>query len=91
MPLEHTDEAVLATALRRIREWEQPIIIEADIGQVVGLIGMAQLALRHPLAKTTPTAKTVEKFVASLIEQIDPEHGELWTVLNRGFNPNFDV
>lgn len=83
--------ALTERAQQQMQEWTRPIIIEADISVVVALIGMCQLALRHPFAKVSPSAKLTEKFIVDLIEKIDPQHGDLWRLLNMGFNPNHDV
>ena len=78
-------------ALAQLREWQRPIIIQTDMTNVMGLLGMVQLALRHPQAKSMPTARLVERFIVDLIERIDPEHGDIWTFFNAGFNPTHDV
>ncbi len=64
--------------------------ITTDMQSLCALIAFAQLGLRHPNASSLDSALLVEKVLSRLIEQMDPEHGDLWTVLNRGFNPTFD-
>lgn len=88
MPTDTEREAALVAA--KI-DWQRPVIIEIDLTHMIGIIGLLQLALRHPEARKRPTAKMVERFVLNLIEQIDPEHGETWKLLQRGFNPNWDM
>lgn len=83
-------EKAIAAAAAEI-DWTRPVIIETDLLHTIGLIAMAQLALRHPVARTTPTAKETENFIVKLIEKIDPTHGEVWKLLNRGFNPEWDL
>lgn len=86
-----TDEDRLAAAAAANIDWERPVIIETTMLHVVGVIGMLQVALRHPEAAQRSTGKMTREFVVKLIEQIDPEHGELWTLLNRGFNSKWDI
>jgi hypothetical protein len=46
--------------------------------------------MRHPEVGAKLSHDELEKFLAALIEQIDPEHGPIWVLLNRGFNPTHD-
>jgi hypothetical protein len=78
-------------ALELLAQWQRPIIIHTDITHVVGMIGLVQLALRHPEAKEMSTARILRDFMVELIEQIDPTHGEIWTFLHMGFNPEHDT
>lgn len=86
-----TDEERIAAAANADIDWKRPVIIQTDMVHAIGIIGMLQLSLRHPEAAQRPTGKLVREFVIKLIETIDPEHGELWTLLNRGFNPTWDI
>ena len=83
-------EKAIAAAVAEI-DWNRPCTIKTDLLHVIGLIALVQLALRHPEASTMPTAKMIERFIVKLIEKIDPEHGETWKLLNRGFNPEWDL
>jgi hypothetical protein len=74
-----------------INDFRRPIVIETSISHVTSLIAMVQVALRHPVVKTFPSAQLAEKFCVNLIEKIDPEHGDLWRLLNMGFNSKHDV
>jgi len=57
---------------------------------LLAVIGMVQLGLRMPGVRANSSAAVAEKFVADLIEKIDPDHGAVWLLLNRGFNPDYD-
>lgn len=83
-------EKHMAAAMAAI-DWERPIVIETTLSHVIGIVGLVQLALRFPPARMTPSGQMTEKFIKDLIEKIDPEHGETWKTLQRGFNPEWDV
>jgi hypothetical protein len=87
---EHFKHDVADQAQQIIRDWQRPIILTMDITNAVGLIGVVQLALRHPVAAQSPTMQMSKQLVIDLIEKMDPEHGPLWKFLNLGFNPVFD-
>lgn len=84
-------EELTRRALEHMRAWNRPIIIEADLTHVVGLIGLVQLALRHPEAGQSATARMTEQMIRDLIETIDPAHGELYQILHLGFDPEHDM
>lgn len=89
MATEAEKEAALVAAQI---DWDRQVIIDTDLIHVFGLIGLVQLALRYPgLLQKSASAKMTEKFILKLIEEVDPDHGEVWKLLNRGFNPNWDV
>ena len=68
----------------------RPIVIETNIHTAMDLIGLVQLGMRHPGVQGAPIALRCEKFCAALIEKIDPAHGDIWRLLNMGFNPRHD-
>jgi hypothetical protein len=84
-------DRVTAGAEAVLREWKEPIRIDTDITQVVALIGTVQLALRHPHAQLSPSMRATKEFVTTLIERIDPTHGDLWKFLNLGFDRRYDT
>ena len=82
-------EAITRRATERMRSMTEPIKFELSINLVVGLIGQLQLAFRHP-QNVGGTRQLLESFVRDLIGQLDPEHGDLYTVLMMGFHEAYD-
>lgn len=82
-------EAIARRATEKMRAWPGPVRFELDITSVVGLIGQLQLSFRHP-QNVGPSRAVTERFVRDLIEQLDPEHGDLHTLLMMGFDPTYD-
>lgn len=82
---------VTENAAAILKGWTRPVHIETDIAQVVALIGTVQLALRHPHAQSSSSMISTKAFITTLIESIDPTHGDLWKFLNFGFDPRNDV
>lgn len=82
-------EAIMRRATERMRAMTEPIKFELNINLVVGLIGQLQLAFRHP-QNVGPARQLLESFIRDLIEQLDPEHGDLHTVLMMGFHEAYD-
>jgi len=70
---------------------DRPVTIETKLTTVFDLIAMVQVALRHPGVRGTGPAQRSEKFLRALIEQIDPDHGDVWRLLSFGFDPDHDV
>ncbi|MBS1797822.1 MAG: hypothetical protein JSS81_28635 [Acidobacteria bacterium] len=68
----------------------RPVIFEMDSTAAVALIGQLQLAFRHP-ENTGRTREITENFVRNLIEQMDPDHGDVYEFLMMGFNPEMDA
>jgi hypothetical protein len=87
------DENVLLSraTLEIAKRGNERITIETDLQRIIAVISIVQLGLRHPGVHDKPTAAVAERFVISLIENIDPAHGPVWQLLNRGFNPVHDV
>jgi hypothetical protein len=83
-------EAITRRAGERVNEIKEPVKFELDAVLVVGMIGQLQLAFRHP-HNTGPTRQTLETFVRDLIEQLDPAHGDLHTLLMMGFHEAYDA
>jgi hypothetical protein len=82
-------EAITRRALEKMRESKDPLNVELSISLAVGLIGQLQLAFRHP-QNVGPSRAQLELFVRDLIERLDPEHGDLYTVLIMGFHECYD-
>lgn len=83
--------AITERAAKAIREWDRPIVLNIDIGHAVGMISMCQLAMRHPLSRERPTAQMVGAMIRQLIDEIDPERGDLHKFLMMGFDPECDA
>jgi hypothetical protein len=84
------EKLIAAAAADVVRAGDHLLHVEAKISTWFDLIAIAQLGLRHPGAATQPTAQRSEKFLRALIEQIDPNHGNIWRLLNFGFYPDHD-
>lgn len=82
-------EAIARRATERMKAWPGSVKFELDITLVVGLIGQLQLGFRHP-QNVGPTRRHLERFVRDLIERLDPEHGDLHTLLTMGFHESYD-
>lgn len=82
-------QAITERALAKMREMKEPIKFELDVTHVMGLIGQLQLAFRHP-GNTGPSRAAIERFVRDLIEQMDPEHGDVHALLTMGFHEAYD-
>lgn len=67
------------------------VALNVPIGDLIALIGFAQLGLRHPSAAVTPSATLVRELIEELITGLDPDGGPLFDLLTKGFDPNFDV
>jgi hypothetical protein len=83
--------AITGRAAELLRDWERPLIIETDINHAVALIGLVQLALRHPQAGASPSAQMIDRMIRELIDAIDPARGVVWQFLMMGFDPGCDV
>jgi hypothetical protein len=85
------ENILLARAITEItNRGNERITIETDLNQLIAVIAMIQLGLRFPGVQDNGSAQIAERFVSQLIEKIDPDHGPVWTLLNRGFNPTHD-
>jgi hypothetical protein len=82
-------EAIGRRAAAVMSAWEHPVKFELHITLVVGLIGQLQLAFRHP-QNVGPTRRQLEIFVRDMIEQLDPDHGDLHALLTMGFHEQYD-
>ena len=81
---------ILERALLKMKQiGNRPLVIKTDLGMASSIISQLQLAMRHP-ENTGITRQTVEKFTRDLIEQIDPDRGDLYELLMMGFNPDYD-
>lgn len=74
-----------------IREWKRPVILQLSISQVVGLIAVVQLALRHPAAVDSLTCIEADELIRDLIKSIDPFQGSVYQLLMMGFDPANDA
>jgi hypothetical protein len=86
------DQELIARATEAFKaRHKQMVKFELSLDLASALIAMVQLGMRHPeVGAILSSAAELEKFLATLIEQIDPEHGPIWALLNRGFNPTHD-
>lgn len=85
------DKLIKAAAAEASRLFsDRPIMVEATVATWFDLIAVVQLSLRHPNAAASAPCRRAEKFIRDLIENIDPEHGELWRLLSLGFDPAHD-
>lgn len=82
-------EGAITEAIKRFAGRE--IVISTTIERAFVLIAMVQVGLRHPDAARTDSGHAVRTMIESLIEQIDPAHGDLWQLLTRGFDPAHDI
>jgi hypothetical protein len=86
------DEKLIEAATAEvIRAGDRPLTVEADLITWFDLVAVVQLGLRAPGVMRTPPAQRTKKFMHELIHQLDPDHGNLWKLLNLGFDPNHDV
>lgn len=82
-------EAIVRRAAEAMGAMTEPVRFELDPVLAVGLVGQLQIAFRHPGNKGE-TRQRLEQFVRDLIERLDPEHGDLYTVLMMGFDASYD-
>jgi hypothetical protein len=82
-------QAITERACAQLRARKEPVRFEMDMTLVMGLIGQLQLAFRHP-GNVGPSRVALEKFVRDLIERLDPEHGDVHTLLMMGFHEAYD-
>lgn len=66
-----------------------PVTFDLDLMLVVVIVAQLQVAFRHP-GNTGDARRMAEKFVRELIEQLDPERGDLYKLLMMGFDSRFD-
>ena len=89
-----TDDEALAITNRAseiLKHWTRPVVLELDINTTIGLIGVCQLALRHPATDSSPTSQRIRQLILSLINHIDPNpESDLHRVLMFGFDPRWD-
>lgn len=83
------DPALLA--LKRLEKSHGSCKFDLDFPTVMAVVSMLQLALRHPGAKNSPTARQVRRFLDELILPIAHAEPELGALLLKGFDPRFDV
>ncbi len=68
----------------------RPILLEMNINLAVCLIGVVQLALRHPHMEESPIGHMTRDLILALIDNIDPSRGDVHKFLMMGFDPNCD-
>lgn len=73
-----------------IEQMKQPITMQIDVTEALGLLGTLQLALRHPVFKKRPTAKFIEAFARSLQETIVKKAPGLEFLCEAGWKEEFD-
>ena len=78
---------IIERAAQAVQEWDRPIHIRTDITHLIGMITLLQLALSHPRADEVNEKPIIETMVREMIEDLDPDHGDLYEFLMLGFEP----
>jgi hypothetical protein len=86
--MNHDDTAVLEALKRCAR---RPVILQIDFAEMFGIIGLLQLALRHPSAGRTPTAASVRELIRGVQADIAQHEPLIAEVIEMGFQPEHDT
>jgi hypothetical protein len=81
-------EEIIDGAFGKLRS-APPVVIQLEPVYAVGLVGQLQLAFRHP-QNVGPSRKILEQATRTIIDQMDPDKGDLYKVLMMGFDSRFD-
>ncbi len=83
-------ETLLNKATAKLKaKCDEPVVLKINHQVAVGIISQLQLAFRHP-ANVGLTREMTERLVRDWIEQLDPEHTEVYQLLMMGFDEKFD-
>lgn len=66
------------------------VVAQLDAAALLGLVGAAQLALRHPGFSGKPSASYVKAWIVGIADQLRGEYPALAHIIDLGFNPKFD-
>jgi hypothetical protein len=83
-------EAEYASIMEAIRQTTPEVTVTLGVGETVTLIGVIQLALRHPLYRERPSAKGVENICRMLIDGLASRDERIRPMLEMGFDERFD-
>ena len=75
-----------------LKRWGQrEIRWEMEMAHAVMLIGMMQLALRHPGTVKSPSAAFVHDFILGFVKQIPEDYPKIRELFMLGFDSKFDA
>jgi hypothetical protein len=82
---------IMERAVQQMRKWpDRSLDLEMNIAEASCLVAVVQLALRHPEAAKISAAGVADALIRRFIDQIDPEHGDVYELLMMGFDPDCD-
>jgi len=89
---QNDDEKLIQNAAAEMKDRaDDPVLIETTLKNLIPVISILQLGLRHPATATMPTAKMAREFCEGLIEVIAPKiSSDLHHLLMLGFDPAHD-